>query len=70
MFPTHILLPGEYTCDVFIGTMNNLIIIIIIIKIIVVITTCVIIIIIIINNNNNNTHIAAISPLPLTTHPR
>ena len=22
------------------------------------------------NNNNNNTHIAAIAPLPLTTHPR
>ena len=21
-------------------------------------------------NNNNNTHIAAIAPLPLTTHPR
>ena len=22
------------------------------------------------NNNNNNTHIAAIAPLPLSTHPR
>ena len=22
------------------------------------------------HNNNNNTHIAAIAPLPLTTHPR
>ena len=24
----------------------------------------------IVSNNNNNTHIAAIAPLPLTTHPR